>query len=101
MPGPFDGLKVLELGRFIAVPMCGQMLGEGGADVIKVEDLDGDQSRHNGPILPYEGRSFFNKNRGKRSLSVLLTDPEVQTAVRALAQHSDIVLANFRPGIAE
>ncbi len=99
--GPFEGLKVLELGRFIAVPFCGQMLAEGGADVVKVEDLDGDQSRHNGPILPYEGRQFFNKNRGKRSLSVQLSDPEVQPAIRTLAERADIVLANFRPGVAE
>lgn len=100
MSGPFEGLKVLELGRFIAVPLCGQMLAEGGADVIKVEDLDGDQTRHNGPILPFEGRQYFNKNRGKRSLAVRITDPEVLAAVQALASKADIVLANFRPGVA-
>lgn len=99
MSGPFEGLKVLELGRFIAVPVCGQMLAEGGADVIKVEDLDGDQTRHNGPIMPFEGRQFFNKNRGKRSISVQLTDPEVLPAIRRLASEADIVLANFRPGM--
>ena len=101
MAGPFSGLRVLELGRFIAVPVCAQLLAEGGADVIKVEDVDGDQTRHNGPILPFEGRQFFNKNRGKRSLSVKLTDPDVLHAVRNLAAQSDIVLANFRPGISE
>lgn len=101
MPGPFDGLRVLELGRFIAVPVCAQLLAEGGADVIKVEDLDGDQTRHNGPILPFEGRQFYNKNRGKRSLSVKLTEPEILRAVRKLAADSDIVLANLRPGLSE
>ena len=101
MAGPFEGLKVLELGRFIAVPICGQLLAEGGADVIKVEDLDGDQTRHNGPILPFEGRQFFNKNRGKRSISVHLTDPEVLPAIRNLAAKADIVLANFRPGMSQ
>lgn len=99
MSGPFEGLKVLELGRFIAVPVCGQLLAEGGADVIKVEDLDGDQTRHNGPILPFEGRQFFNKNRGKRSISARLTDPDVLVAIRQLAAQADIVLANFRPGM--
>lgn len=99
MTGPFAGLRVLELGRFIAVPVCAQLLAEGGADVIKIEDLDGDQTRHNGPILPFEGRQFYNKNRGKRSLSVKLTEPEVLTAVRKLAANSDVVLANFRPGL--
>jgi formyl-CoA transferase len=97
--GPFQGLRVLELGRFIAVPFCGQMLAEGGADVIKVEDLDGDQTRHNGPILPFEGKQFFNKNRGKRSLAVELTDSDVVAAVRQLASRADVVLANFRPGL--
>ncbi len=101
MGGPFEGLKVLELGRFIAVPVCGQMLAEGGADVIKVEDLDGDQTRHNGPIMPFEGRQFFNKNRGKRSISVQLTDPDVLPAIQRLASQADIVLANFRPGMSE
>ncbi|HNM77913.1 MAG TPA: CoA transferase [Tepidiformaceae bacterium] len=100
MSGPFEGLRVLELGRFIAVPVCGQMLAEGGADVIKVEDIDGDQTRHNGPLLPFEGRQFFNKNRGKRSLCVQLRDPDVLRAVQNLARSSDIVLANFRPGYA-
>lgn len=101
MSGPFAGLKVLELGRFIAVPFCGQMLAEGGADVVKVEDIDGDQTRHNGPILPFEGRQYFNKNRGKRSLCVKLTDPDVLRAVQRLAAEADIVLANFRPGFSE
>ncbi|MBK8561150.1 CoA transferase [Candidatus Amarobacter glycogenicus] len=101
MSGPFDGLKVLELGRFIAVPVCGQLLAEGGADVIKVEDLDGDQTRHNGPIMPFEGRQYFNKNRGKRSISVRITEPEVLAAIQKLAAAADIVLANFRPGMSE
>jgi crotonobetainyl-CoA:carnitine CoA-transferase CaiB-like acyl-CoA transferase len=92
---------VLELGRFIAVPVCAQLLAEGGADVIKVEDIDGDQTRHNQPILPFEGRQFFNKNRGKRSLSVKLNDPDVIRGVRELAARSDVVLANFRPGLSE
>jgi formyl-CoA transferase len=97
----FEGLRVLELGRFIAVPLCGQMLAEAGADVIKVEDLDGDQSRHNGPIVPFEGRQFLNKNRGKRSISAQLGDPDVLAAIQRLAANSDVVLANFRPGLAQ
>ena len=101
MPGPFDGLRVLELGRFIAVPFCGQLFADGGADVIKVEDLDGDQTRHNGPILPFEGRQFLDKNRGKRSLSVQLTDPDIRLAVKNIAAEVDVVLANFRPGLSE
>jgi len=99
--GPFSGIRVLELGRFIAVPFCGQLLADGGADVIKVESIDGDQTRRNGPITPTEGRQFLNKNRSKRSLSVELTDPSVVAAVRELASKVDVVLANLRPGLAK
>ncbi len=98
--GPYHGLRVIELGRFIAVPFCGQLLADGGADVIKVEALEGDQPRLNGPITPTEGRQFLNKNRGKRSLSVEITDPEVVAALQRLSARADVVLANMRPGLA-
>ena len=48
MPGPYEGIRVIELGRFIAAPYCGQLLADGGADVIKVEPLAGDDARRNG-----------------------------------------------------
>ena len=100
MSGPFEGLRVVEFGRFIAVPMCGQLLADGGADVIKVEALHGDQTRYNGPLIPGEGRQYINKNRGKRSIAVDLRNERVLEAVRTLATGADIVTANFRPGIA-
>lgn len=96
--GPFAGLRVIELGRFIAAPYCGQLLADGGADVIKVEALIGDETRRNGAILPTEGRQFLNKNRGKRSLAVNLGDAEAVKVVRNLALRSDVLIANFRPG---
>jgi crotonobetainyl-CoA:carnitine CoA-transferase CaiB-like acyl-CoA transferase len=99
--GPFDGLTVIEFGRFIAVPYCAQLLGDGGADVIKVEPITGDESRRNGMIIEGESRQFLNKNRGKRSLAVNLSDETARKAVRALTHRADIVLANFRPGLAE
>lgn len=98
MPGPFENLKVIEFGRFIAAPYCGQLLADGGADVIKVESLDGDETRRNGAIIPGEGRQFLNKNRGKRSLSVDLNNPDALRAVHTLARGADVVVANFRPG---
>lgn len=101
MAGPFEQLRVVEFGRFIAAPYCGQLLADGGADVIKVEPLEGDETRRNGPIIPGEGRQFLNKNRGKRSLAVDLADSEVRAAVAALVSRADIVVANFRPGQAE
>jgi CoA:oxalate CoA-transferase len=98
MPGPFEGLRVIEFGRFIAAPYCGQLLADGGADVIKIEPLEGDETRRNGPIVPGEGRQFLNKNRGKRSVAVDLKDEEVAAAIRSLALSADVVLVNFRPG---
>ncbi len=96
--GPFSGLKVIEFGRFIAAPYAGQLLADGGADVVKVESLEGDETRRTGAILPTEGRQFLNKNRGKRSLSVDLHDEVALQVVQALVNGADIVIANFRPG---
>lgn len=101
MSGPFAGLKVVEFGQYIAVPYCAQLLADGGADVIKVEPLEGDPSRRNGQVIRSEARQFLNKNRGKRSLAVNLDDPEVLAAVIALVTKADVVLTNFRPGQAE
>lgn len=101
MPGPFDGLNVIEFGRFIAAPYCSQLLADGGADVIKVEPLIGDDTRHHGQIVPGEGRQFLNKNRGKRSLAVDLNHAAARAAVRTLCERADIIVANFRPGQAE
>ncbi len=101
MQGPFEGIRVVEFGRFIAAPYCGQLLADGGADVIKVEPIEGDETRRNGAIVPGEGRQFLNKNRGKRSLAVDLSDPQVGRWVRQLAARADVVVANFRPGQAE
>ena len=100
--GPYKGLRVVEFGRFIAAPFCGQMFADGGADVIKVEPLIGDDARRNGTRLsPTEARQYLNKNRGKRSIAVNLGDPEVCEAVRKLVEQADVVIANFRPGQSE
>lgn len=99
--GPFAGLKVVEFGRFIAAPYCCQLMADGGADVIKVEDVIGDETRRNGPILETEGRQFLNKNRGKRSLAVDLGNPDALAAVHRVASDADVIVANFRPGQAE
>lgn len=100
-PGPFAGLTVVEFGRFVAAPYCAQLLADGGAEVIKVEPIEGDQTRRNGPIIPGEGVQFLNKNRGKKSLAVDLHDPRALKAVHHLVHRADIVIANFRPGLAE
>ena len=74
--GPLAGYTVVEFGQFIAVPYCGQLLAVAGANVIKVESLQGDATRGIGQVVPGEGRNHLNKNRGKRSLSLNLETEE-------------------------
>ncbi len=96
--GPFDGVKVLELGQYVSIPYCAELLAHGGADVIKVEPTRGDGTRHNTPIVPGEGRQYIIKARGKRGIPLDLRRPEGVAAARRLALRSDVVLSNMRPG---
>ena len=98
---PFEGLKVVEFGQFVAVPFCGQLLAEGGAEVIKIESPDGDPNRHMGEIVPFESRIFLSRNRGKHALPLKLSDAKAQPVVDALLAWADVVLMNFRHGLAE
>ncbi|HEU5085760.1 MAG TPA: CaiB/BaiF CoA-transferase family protein [Acidimicrobiales bacterium] len=98
--GPLDGIRVLELGSFIAGPFAGQLLGDYGADVIKVEPPDvGDPMRSWG-VTTAEGDSLWWPAiaRNKRSVVADLRDPGDLAMVRALADTVDVVLENFRPG---
>ncbi|MGH2587804.1 MAG: CaiB/BaiF CoA transferase family protein [Dehalococcoidia bacterium] len=83
------------------MPYCAQLLADGGADVIKVEPLEGDPSRRNGQVVPTEARQYLNKNRGKRSLALDIDHLEALTAVQTLLRGADVVLTNSRPGQAE
>lgn len=97
---PFDKIKVVEFGQFVAVPFCGQLLAEGGAEVIKIESLDGDPNRHMGEVAPLESRIFISRNRGKRSLPLKLGEDKARPVIDSLLQWADVVLMNFRPGLA-
>ncbi len=97
---PFAGLQVVEFGQFIAVPYCAQLLGEGGAHVIKVESLEGDPVRHLAPLAPGETRHFISRNRGKRSLPLDLRHARAGDVIDRLLARADVVLTNFRPGLA-
>jgi crotonobetainyl-CoA:carnitine CoA-transferase CaiB-like acyl-CoA transferase len=98
---PFAGIEVVEFGQFIAVPFCGQLLAEGGAHVLKVESLDGDPVRHLAPLAPGETRHFISRNRGKHSLPLDLKHRDARRIIDALLARADVVLFNFRPGLAE
>src|SRR5947208_967558 len=98
---PFAGLEVLEFGQFIAVPFCAQLLAEGGAHVIKVESLEGDPVRNLAPLAPGETRHFISRNRGKHTLPLDLRHPGARPVIDRLVARADVVLTNFRPGLAE
>lgn len=96
---PFAGIRVVEFGQFVAVPFCGQMLADGGAEVVKIEAPNGDPTRHLNPIAPGETRTFLSRNRGKHSLPLHLSAPEARPVIEALLAWADVVLINFRPGL--
>jgi crotonobetainyl-CoA:carnitine CoA-transferase CaiB-like acyl-CoA transferase len=96
---PLDGIRVLELGSFIAGPFAGQLLADHGAEVIKVETpSDGDPMRQWGVCI--DGRSLWWPTiaRGKRSVAIDMRTARGQTLVRDLVRQCDVVLENFRPG---
>jgi len=97
--GPLAGVTVLELGSFIAGPFAGQILGDYGAEVIKVEPPGlGDPMRRWGVLRDGESLWWPSIARNKRSVCVDLRDPRGRDVVRGLASRCDIVLENFRPG---
>ncbi|MBR0899039.1 CoA transferase [Bradyrhizobium tropiciagri] len=99
--GPCVGLRVLDLSTMVSGPMGGQIFGDLGADVIKVESISGDTMRAVVPQYKGLGAYFSHYNRNKRSIAVDLKSAEGQQIVRALALQSDLLIENFRPGVAD
>ncbi len=100
--GPLSGVRVLELGSFIAGPFAGQLLGDYGADVIKVEAPgDGDPMRRWGVTLDGDSLWWPAIARNKRSVVLDLREERARAIVRDLVAHCDVVLENFRPGTLE
>ncbi|ARC87462.1 CaiB/BaiF CoA-transferase family protein [Rhodovulum sp. MB263] len=104
MPAPLSGLKVVELARILAGPWAGQILADLGAEVVKVEAPEGDDTRRWGPpfVTREDGASeaayFHACNRGKRSVTADFRTPEGQALVRGLVAEADIVIENFKVG---
>ena len=102
-PLPLDGIRVLDLSQILAGPYCTMVLGDLGADVIKVERPGGgDGSRHWGPpFVGDESVYYLQVNRSKRSIAIDLKDPAGCAVARRLADQADVVIENFLPGAVE
>jgi len=97
-PRPLSGLKVIDLSRFVAGPHAALMMGDMGADVIKVESLGGEPSRRLAPLINGESTYFMALNRSKRGMALDLRSAAGLEVLRALMRHADILIENFRPG---
>ena len=102
MPGPLDGYRVIDLTTMVSGPFATMMLGDQGADVIKVEAPGGgDHVRTGGDRAGGLPANFINNNRNKRSIAVDLKNPQGREVVLGLATDADVFIQNFRPGVVE
>jgi formyl-CoA transferase len=102
-PGALAGLKVIDLSRVLGGPYCGQMLADHGAEVIKVEPPQGDETRLWGPPFDQEGISayFAGINRNKRTIALDLSKPEGRDVLLKLLAEADVLIDNFKTGTME
>ena len=96
---PLDGLRVIDLTRVVAGPFCTMMLGDMGAEVLKIEEPEhGDDSRAWAPLVEGSGSFFLALNRSKKSVAIDLKTPDGADALRQLVETADVLIENFRPG---
>jgi crotonobetainyl-CoA:carnitine CoA-transferase CaiB-like acyl-CoA transferase len=101
MSGSLDGFRVVDLTQGLCGPFCAMQLGDGGADVIKIEPVGGDYARKLGP--PFAGDEsavFLSLNRNKKSLALDIDNPEGREIVQRLVRKADVVLEDLGPGVA-
>jgi crotonobetainyl-CoA:carnitine CoA-transferase CaiB-like acyl-CoA transferase len=99
-PGPLSGLRVVDCSAIIAGPVATAFLATYGADVVKLEPLEGDALRSYPSTLPGHSRYFLGINRGKRSVALDLKRPAGLAIARRLARDADVFVESFRPGVA-
>ena len=100
-PLPLAGVRVLDLTRALAGPFCTMILGDLGADVLKVEPIGGDMIRQWGPFDRGTSAYYLSGNRNKRAMAVDFRNPRALELLRDMALRCDVVVENFRPGAAE
>ena len=103
MAGPLTGIRVIEIGQALAGPLAGSILGDMGAEVIKIEKPDGgDDARLWGPpFIDGDALFFHAQNRNKKSVTIDITDAVEVGRLKVMVQTADIVIQNLRPGIVE
>ena len=101
MSQALDAIRVIDLTSHLSGPFCAMLLGDMGADVVKVERPQrGDDARHMPPFIGGESAAFMQFNRNKRSITLDLKAPEDMAVCRDLCDDADVVVENFRPGTA-
>ena len=103
MAGPLDGIRVIDLGRFIACPFCGMLLADLGAEVIRVERPGGAPDRTLGLLTPWgDSYSYINQNRNKKCITLNFErNPKAKEILHELIKRADVVIENFSPEAAK
>jgi crotonobetainyl-CoA:carnitine CoA-transferase CaiB-like acyl-CoA transferase len=101
MAGALEGVRILDCTQIIAGPLAASLLSEMGADVVKIEPLEGEPWRLQAELIPKESRSYMTQNRGKRCLAINLKHPGSDPLRIALIGWADVLITNYRPGVPE
>jgi len=99
MPGPLEGVRILEFTQIIAGPFGCMLLADQGADVIKVEPPGGEPWRVYAQFMPLESKTYQSLNRSKRSLAIDLGKPEAREVIHRIVKDMDVVVSNYRPDV--
>src|SRR4051812_6716678 len=99
--GPLAGVRVLDLGTVYAAPITAMLLGDYGADVVKVEHPRGDPARTHGASKDGHGLWWKVIARNKRTVTAVLSEPEGKKILEGLVRDADVLIENFRPGVME
>ncbi|MBU4054279.1 MAG: CoA transferase, partial [Proteobacteria bacterium] len=100
MPGPLEGIQILSFCTALSGPFCTMILGDMGAEVIKIETIgEGDRTRNSSHKINGVGTYFLSVNRGKKSITLNLKEESAKAIVFDLVKQVDVLTENFRPGV--